>query len=130
MISGVTVFAERTVFPKLPRCRASPRRPDRQRPVPVGVTDPRAQAPSLSTVAKEVTAMTSDELRTALGRAVAAVWGDLPARVQHDLFEAAVRTAGKGARDELAKFLHGQHPRTIDGAQPPRHVPEPDSLGG
>ena len=74
--------------------------------------------------------MTSDEFRTALGRAVAAVWGDLPAQVQHDLFEAAVRSAGVGARNELAVFLHGQHPRTIDGAQPLRQAPEPDSLGG
>ena len=35
--------------------------------------------------------MTSDELMTALGQAAAKVWGQLPAYVQHDLFEAAVR---------------------------------------
>lgn len=74
--------------------------------------------------------MTSDELVTSLGRAVAAVWGELPARVQHDLFEAAVRSAGEGARDKLAVFLHRQHPRTLDGERPVRQVPEPDSLGG
>ena len=74
--------------------------------------------------------MMSDELMAALGRAVAAVWGDLPAEAQHDLFEAAVRSAGEGARNKLAIFLHLQHPRTIDGAHPVRHVPEPDSLGG
>ncbi len=74
--------------------------------------------------------MTSDELMTALGRAVAAAWGDLPADVQRGLFEAAVRGAGEGARDKLAIYLHQQHPRTIDGARPARQVPEPDSLGG
>ena len=73
--------------------------------------------------------MTSDELSTALGRAVAAVWGDLPAKVQQHLFEAAVRSAGEGARDKLAIFLHQQHPRTF-GAELARQVPEPDSLGG
>ena len=74
--------------------------------------------------------MASDELMTALGRAVAARWGDLPMRVQHDLFEAAVRSAGRGAREELAVFLHRRHPRTTDGEDSGRRVPEPDSLGG
>ena len=59
--------------------------------------------------------MTSDELMTALGQAAAKVWGQLPAYVQHDLFEAAVRSAGKGAREELAVFLHRRHPRTTEG---------------
>ena len=72
--------------------------------------------------------MTSDELVTALGRAVAAVWGELPAQVQHDLFEAGVRSAGKAAREELAIFLHQRHPRTSDGHE--REMLEPDSLGG
>ena len=72
--------------------------------------------------------MTSDELVTALGRAVAAVWGELPTEVQHNMFEAAVRAAGRGAREELALFLHQRHPRTF--GQKPREVPEPDSLGG
>ena len=74
--------------------------------------------------------MASDELMTALGRAVAARWGDLPTRVQQDLFEAAVRSAGRGAREKLAIYLHQQHPRTIQGEQPARQAPEPDSLGG
>ena len=74
--------------------------------------------------------MTSDELMSALGHAVAAVWGDLPAQVQHDLFEAAARSGGEGAREKLAIFLHRQHPRTVDGEKPAGHVPEPDSLGG
>ena len=71
--------------------------------------------------------MTSDELVTALGRAVAAVWGELPTEVQHDLFEAGVRSAGEAARENLAIFLHHQHPRTFDGQKPVRDV---DSLGG
>jgi hypothetical protein len=70
--------------------------------------------------------MTSDELATALGCAVAAVWGELPIEVQHDLFEAAVRLGGKTAREDLAIFLYHWHPRTSDI----REVPEPDSLGG
>ena len=73
--------------------------------------------------------MISDELTKALGHAVAAVWGELPAGAQHDLFEAAVRSVGEGARQDLAAFLHWQHPRTLDGDKP-RQVPEPDSLGG
>jgi hypothetical protein len=57
------------------------------------------------------------------------LWGDLPASAQHELFEAAVRSSGEGTREALAVFLHGQHPRTLDGDKP-RQVPEPDSLGG
>jgi len=74
--------------------------------------------------------MTSEELTKALGRAVAAVWGELPASVQHELFESAVRLSGSGTREQLAVFLHHRHPRTFDGGKPARAVPEPDSLGG
>jgi hypothetical protein len=74
--------------------------------------------------------MTSDELTTALGQAAAKVWGQLPAYIQHDLFEAAVRSAGKDAREELAIFLHRRHPRTTAGEDSGRRGPEPDSLGG
>ena len=74
--------------------------------------------------------MPSEQLTKALGRAVAAVWGDLPVGVQHDLFESAVRLSRSGAREQLAIFLHRRHPRTIDGGKPAREVPEPDSLGG
>ncbi len=74
--------------------------------------------------------MTSDELMAALGRAVAAAWGDLPKDVQRELFEAATRSAGSGARGELAKYLHDQHPRTFAGAHGDRQALEPDSLGG
>ncbi|CAN5918892.1 hypothetical protein BH11PSE3_BH11PSE3_40370 [soil metagenome] len=74
--------------------------------------------------------MTSYDHKTALGTAVSAIWGQLPAQVQHDLFEAAVRAAGEATREELAVFLHQRHPRTVDGWKKLRDVPEPDSLGG
>lgn len=74
--------------------------------------------------------MTSDELMAALGRAVAAVWGDLPKDVQRELFEAATRSGGHGAREELARYLHQQHPRTFASAHAARQALEPDSLGG
>jgi hypothetical protein len=74
--------------------------------------------------------MNHDQITTALGRAVAARWGDLPTSVQRDLFEAAIRVAGVGARETLAAYLHQQHPRTIDGEPVARRTPEPDSLGG
>ena len=72
--------------------------------------------------------MDHDQIMTALGRAVAARWGDLPTSVQRDLFEAAIRVTG--AREPLAAYLHQQHPRTIEGDQVARQTPEPDSLGG
>jgi hypothetical protein len=74
--------------------------------------------------------MDHDQILTALGRAVAARWGDLPTSVQRDLFEAAIRITAFGARETLAAYLHQQHPRTIDGEQVARQAPEPDSLGG
>jgi hypothetical protein len=74
--------------------------------------------------------MAYDHIMTALGRAVAARWGDLPTTVQRELFESAVRAGGDGARERLAAYLHQQHPRTIEGEQRGRHTPEPDSLGG
>lgn len=77
-----------------------------------------------------MTRMPSEQLTKALGRAVTAVWGELPARVQHELFESAVRLTGSDSREQLAIFLHHRHPRTIDGERPARSVPEPDSLGG
>jgi hypothetical protein len=74
--------------------------------------------------------MASDAIMTALGRAIAARWDELPTSVQRDLFETAVRAGGKGAREELALYLHQQHSRTIDGEHPAGRIPEPDSLGG
>jgi hypothetical protein len=74
--------------------------------------------------------MNTEDLTTALGRAVTAIWGDLPASVQHELFESAVRLSGSDAREPLAAFLHHVHPRTTEGEKPARAVPTPDSLGG
>ena len=74
--------------------------------------------------------MPTDDLTTALGEAVAAVWGKLPAEVQQVLFEAALESAGEGHREKLAIYLHDRHPRTSSSDKPGREVPEPDSLGG
>ena len=74
--------------------------------------------------------MTSEKLTKALGRAVAAVWGDLPTSVQHELYESAVRMSGSGTREQLAVFLHHRHPRTFGDGKSARAVLEPDSLGG
>ena len=76
--------------------------------------------------------MTSEKLTKALGRAVAAVWGDLPTSVQHELFESAVRMSGSGSgtREQLAVFLHHRHPRTFGDGKSARAMLEPDSLGG
>lgn len=53
----------------------------------------------------------------ALGQAVVAAWGDLPQEIQQRLFEDAVvaghhRERDESLREELAVFLHHQHPRT------------------
>jgi hypothetical protein len=74
--------------------------------------------------------MPTDELVTALGEAVAASWGKLPAAVQQTLFEAAIGSAGEGSREKLAIYLHDRHPRTPPGDKPRREGAEPDSLGG
>jgi hypothetical protein len=52
-----------------------------------------------------------------MGRAVIALWSDLPQPLQEQLFECAVRLGHHGERDEmlreqLAKFLHDHHKRT------------------
>jgi hypothetical protein len=53
-----------------------------------------------------------------LGRAAIHVWADLPRKVQEKLFEHAVVTGHRGEPDEslreqLAKFLHERHKRTL-----------------
>jgi hypothetical protein len=53
----------------------------------------------------------------ALGQAVIGAWGDLPQDIQQRLFEDAVVAGHHTERDEslreqLAVFLHAQHPRT------------------
>jgi hypothetical protein len=74
--------------------------------------------------------MPTDELLAALGEAVAATWGKLPAKVQQTLFEAASVSAGEGSREKLAIYLHDRHHWAPLGDDAGREVPEPDSLGG
>jgi hypothetical protein len=59
----------------------------------------------------------------ALGQAVIKAWGELPRDIQHQLFEKAVIAGHHTERDEmlreqLAAFLHHQHPRTDDAKAP------------
>lgn len=65
----------------------------------------------------------------ALGKAVTAIWSNLPQDVQHELFEHAVSAQDDVTRERLAVFLHAIHFRTTDGLKA-RAIPEPDSLGG
>lgn len=63
-----------------------------------------------------------------LGDAVAACWADLSQEAQQTIFESAA-TVGGGAEDELVReqlavFLHNQHPRTE------RPTPMPDNISG
>jgi hypothetical protein len=53
-----------------------------------------------------------------LGAAAADVWSELPQELQHMLFERAVLLGHQGEQDEslreqLAKFLHDHHARTL-----------------
>ena len=53
-----------------------------------------------------------------LGRAAIHVWAELPREVQEKLFEHAVVLGHQGEQDEslreqLAKFLHDHHERTL-----------------
>jgi hypothetical protein len=68
-------------------------------------------------------------LSRALGQAVAQWWSSLPQEIQHNLFEAAVKSEGEAIRQQLAMFLHGKHDRSVDAMQR-RAIPEPDSHGG
>jgi hypothetical protein len=65
----------------------------------------------------------------ALGKAVTAIWSNLPQAVQHELFEHAVSAQDDATRERLAVFLHAINFRTTDGIKAPA-IPEPDSLGG
>lgn len=60
----------------------------------------------------------SERFSQVLGAAVIALWGELPQPVQEQLFECAVVLGHQGERDEmlreqLAKFLHDHHERTL-----------------
>jgi hypothetical protein len=65
----------------------------------------------------------------ALGKAVTAIWSNLPQDIQHELLEHAVSAQDDTTRERLAVFLHAIHFRTAYGLKA-RAIPEPDSLGG
>jgi hypothetical protein len=53
-----------------------------------------------------------------LGAAAADLWSELPSELQHKLFERAVvlghqREQDESLREQLAKFLHDHHARTL-----------------
>jgi hypothetical protein len=58
---------------------------------------------------QELSAEAIEKLSCALGQAVAQYWNRLPQQVQHELFEAAVKSEGEIMRQQLAVYLHGQH---------------------
>ena len=58
-----------------------------------------------------------DRFANALGEAVIECWAQLPQDIQHKIFERAVVAGHHDERDEslreqLAQYLHDQHPRT------------------
>jgi len=77
----------------------------------------------------ELSIKTKEQVYRALGESVARIWSRLPQDIQHHLFEGAVASQGESARQQIAIFLHGRHPRTADSMKA-RAMPEPDSLGG
>jgi hypothetical protein len=77
----------------------------------------------------ELPTQTKEQVIGALGRAIVKLWSQLPHDIQQNLFEEAVRSEDKAVRQQVAVFLHHQHPRTSDAVKA-RAMPEPDSLGG
>jgi hypothetical protein len=77
----------------------------------------------------ELPTETQEQVFGALGKAVVRIWSQLPHDIQQHLFEEAVTSQGESLRQQLAVFLHHNHPRTSDGIKA-RALPEPDSLGG
>jgi hypothetical protein len=64
----------------------------------------------------------SDRFSRVIGSAAIALWGELPQPIQEQLFERAILLGHHDERDEmlreqLAKFLHDRHKRTIEGDQ-------------
>jgi hypothetical protein len=58
-----------------------------------------------------------DHFAKLVGEAAIEVWGDIPRDVQEALFETAMK-GREGEREELARLLHDQHPRTLHPAKP------------
>ena len=52
-----------------------------------------------------------------LGLAAMDVWGDMPRDIQEALFETAMK-GQDDKREELARLLHGRHPRTLHPTKP------------
>jgi hypothetical protein len=64
----------------------------------------------------------TDRFSRALGSAAISIWSDLPQPIQEQLFERAVFLGHRDERDEmlreqLAKFLHDRHKRTLGDKQ-------------
>ncbi len=64
----------------------------------------------------------SDRFARVIGSAAISLWGELPQPIQEQLFERAVLLGHHAERDEmlreqLAKFLHDHHRRTVGGEQ-------------
>ncbi len=57
------------------------------------------------------------EYERLLGKAVLALWPDLPRDVQEILFETAV-AADVTVRNHLASYLHENHPKTAAPSKP------------
>ena len=63
---------------------------------------------------------TDERFALAIGRAAIHLWAELPQETQEKLFEHAVVAGHRTERDEslreqLAKFLHDRHVRTLAG---------------
>jgi hypothetical protein len=71
--------------------------------------------------------LTIEQLTTALGKGAVEIWSDLPAEIQHELFEAAIACHGEELRHDLALFLHERHARTDPQG---RSTQESDRFGG
>jgi hypothetical protein len=78
---------------------------------------------------RELSTEEAERLARALGEAVSRCWSSLPQEIQHNLFEAAVRSEGEIIRQQLALYLHEKHARTLAAIQA-KAMPSPDSLAG
>jgi hypothetical protein len=68
---------------------------------------------------QELSAEAIAKLSCAVGQAVAQHWSRLPQQIQHELFEAAVKSEGEIIRQQLAVYLHGHHEHTVAAVQKP-----------
>jgi hypothetical protein len=66
---------------------------------------------------RELSTEEAEKLARALGEAVARCWNSLPQEIQHNLFEAAVRSEGEIIRRQLALYLNEKHARTLAAIQ-------------